>query len=417
MDQAYRQRDASDRILRLFKNFPVVVISGARQVGKSTLLEALFPKLERVVFDPIVDVEGAKADPDLFLANRPAPIILDEIQYVPELVSAIKRKIEKNKKNSQYLITGSQQWEVMKHLSESLAGRAVFVDLHGFNFSEISEAKNKRSWLKKWLESSQELTPKDFQTHNFKYSLYEHMWRGFLPKAFFLPKDVIPDFHLAYERTYIERDVRLMAEISDLALFSRFFRLCASLTAQEINYSELGREIGLTPQTASRWLSILKATFQWSEIQPYAGNTIKRLSNKSKGYITDTGLACFAMTIASPEGLGGHPKWGSLFETFAVNEILKQCNLLSPKPNVYHWRSHAGAEVDLILEINNKFYPIEIKGTSHPSKKDARGIKAFQVTYPNLDIQKSMVFAPCEKFHHLTETVVAIPWDASTSGG
>ncbi len=412
MEHKYIPRLISQKLKELFAYFPVVIISGARQVGKSTLLEHTFPKIERVVFDPIVDIEGAKTDPDLFLRNRPAPIILDEIQYVPKLVPTIKRQLEKKRKNSQFLITGSQQWEVMRQLAESLAGRAVFIDLDGFNLLELARNKSKESWLEYWLKTPKKVRKNSIKQLELKYSLYEQIWRGFLPETYFLPKNLIADYLLAYERTYIERDIRLMAEISNLSLFSKFFRLCAALTAQEINFSELGRELGITPQTSTRWLELLKSTFQWLEIPAYSGNTIKRLSNKPKGYISDPGLACFALAISTPETLGGHPKWGSIFESAVVSEIKKQCRLLPSPPNLYHWRTHGGAEVDLILEIDNKFYPIEIKGKSHPTKSDASGIAAFRKTYPNLNIQKGLIIAASETFYDLADDLAVMPWNA-----
>src|SRR3990167_1403699 len=230
-----------------------------------------------VVFDPIIDVEGARSDPDLFLNNRPPPVILDEIQYVPELVPAIKRRLDKNKKPGLYLITGSQQWEVMKSLAESLAGRAVFVDLQGFSLKELNQEGEKgKPWLERWLENPGDSKVLEGKKGECKFSLFEQLWRGWLPETQFLPRDVIGAFHEAYVRTYIERDVRQLAEVSDVQLFHRFFRLCAALTAQEVNYSQLGRDIGINPQTASRWLRILTATFQWFEVPAWSGNIIKR---------------------------------------------------------------------------------------------------------------------------------------------
>ena len=168
-----------------------------------------------------------------------------------------------------------------------------------------------------------------------------------------------------------------MAEVSDLQLFGRFLQLVSALTAQEINFSRLGRELGLTPQTAQRWLNILKATFQWFEIPAYSGNLIKRVSSKSKGYIADTGLACLTQAISAPKAIGGHPLWGAIFETAVAAELRKQTAFLSPTPNFYHWRAHSGAEVDMVLEYNGNFYPIEVKAKTNPSRRDTTGISAF----------------------------------------
>lgn len=414
MDHSYFERLITNKLRDLFNNFPVVIITGARQVGKSTLLEHIYPQMSRVVFDPITDIENARQDPELFLGNRRPPLILDEIQYAPELIPSIKRRIDENKTAGQYLITGSQQWEVMKLLSESLAGRCAILNLEGFGLSEISGVLEK-GWLIKWLMGAGKISLKDFYRCKLPFSVYEQLWRGFLPDAQFLKGNLIPDFLSSYQRTYIERDVRLMSEVSDLQQFGRFFRLATAMSAQEINFSHIGREIGVTPQTASRWLDILAATFQWFEIQAYSGNTIKRISNKPKGYVSDTGLICLSQAISSPDSIGGHPLWGHIFETAVVNDIKRQTAAMSTKPNFYHWRSHGGAEIDLLIEWNGNFYPIEIKGKTNPTKGDAKGIEAFKNTYPKLPVKFGLIVAPAESFYAVKEDVYTMPWNARAS--
>ncbi|MBN2134829.1 MAG: ATP-binding protein [Acidobacteria bacterium] len=408
----YHERILTDRLHRLFSVFPVVVVSGARQVGKSTFLaNTLGMKMNTVVFDPVIDIENARMDPELFLSNRTPPVILDEIQYAPELVPAIKRRIDRDRSAGQYILTGSQQWGVMRTISESLAGRAVFLDLEGFNLAEITHEKRQDTWLDKWIGD-----PVDFlKTFSgrclTKTTLYEQLWRGFFPEAQFIPLDTIPDFHVAYQRTYIERDARQFADVSNWQLFGRFLRMTAALTAQEVNYSQIGRELGLTPQTARRWLDILKATFQWVELEPFSGNAIKKVSGKPKGYISDTGLACSVQAISSPMAIAGHPLWGALFETAAVAEVRKQCSFMSPRPRMYHWRTYGGAEVDIIIEYDGRFYPIEIKAKSNPSRGDTSGISAFRQQYPDIPVERGLVLAPIERPNRISEKDYAVPWD------
>jgi uncharacterized protein len=169
--------------------------------------------------------------------------------------------------------------------------------------------------------------------------------------------------------------------------------------------------LGLTPQTAQRWLDILKATFQWFKIPAYSGDLIKRVSSKSKGYIADTGLACLTQAISTPKAIGGHPLWGAIFETAVATELRKQTAFLSPKPNFYHRRAHSGAEVDMVLEYNGFFYPIEVKGKTNPSRRDTTGISAFRKRYPELNIARGLVIAPCSNVIQLSETDNAVPWD------
>jgi predicted AAA+ superfamily ATPase len=242
-------------------------------------------------------------------------------------------------------------------------------------------------------------------------TLYEHLWRGGLPDATQLDESVIPDFHAAYQRTYVERDVRLVGDVSDWQLFGRFLRLCAALTAQEINRSQLGRELGITPQTAGRWLDLLKSTYQWFEVPAYSGNVVKRVSSKAKGYLADSGMACHAQLFSNPSAVGGHPLVGALFETAVVADIRKHAAAMSTPPQMYHWRTNGGAEVDLLLERDGIFYPIEIKVKSTPSRRDTSGITAFRKSHPHLRIEKGLVLAPTEKILRLSETDWAIPWD------
>ena len=251
--------------------FPVVVVTGARQVGKSTLLRRVFPNLDFVVFDASLDLEQARSEPDLFLRNHPAPLIVDEIQYAPELVASIKRAVDaQHAKPGQFLLTGSQQWQVMQALAESLAGRVAFVELSGLSLSELTQTQPQTAsslWLHRWMQAQEQGTQQAFaddartaQRHTGgldAYSFYagnlqEWLWRGFMPKAQTLDLGLVPDFWQGYHRTYVERDARLAGEVGDWHDFGRFVRLMSALTAQEINHSQLGREIGITPKTAQR---------------------------------------------------------------------------------------------------------------------------------------------------------------------
>jgi predicted AAA+ superfamily ATPase len=411
MEYNYRHRNLSERLKHLFTHFPCVIVVGARQVGKSTLLTHLFPEASHILLDPVQDVQNIRRDPDLFLHNATLPVIFDEVQYAPELVPALKRFIDNNKRSGQFLLTGSQQWGVLNSIAESLAGRAIIITLDGFSFTETANVTTEKPWLLRWLADPEAFLSQPLERLSFPYSLYELLWRGALPEANFLPKDVIADFHASYQRTYIERDVRLLANVSDLAQFGRFVRLVAALTAQEINYSELGRDIGITPQTAKRWLTTLLQTFEWFEVPAYSNNPVKRISGKAKGYFADIGQVCYSQMLSSPEAISAHPLWGALFENAVVSELRKQANLISTPPQFYHWRLQSGAEVDLLLERDGKIYPIEIKAKSRPVASDARNINTFRKLYPHLNVQKGLIIAPCENQYPVTENDWVIPWD------
>lgn len=210
--------------------------------------------------------------------------------------------------------------------------------------------------------------------------------------------------------------MRTLENIQELYEFDRFLGLISMLTAQEINMSQIGREIGIAPTTAKRWLNVLNYTYQWLEIPAYHGNTIKRLSGKSKGYLTDTGFACYKQRVSSPEALAISPQIGALFETWVVNHLHKQAHQMLVPPNFYHWRSSGGAEVDLILERDSCFYPIEIKCKTNPTKADGSGIKAFKATYPHLKVMIGLVIHAGSERYLLDRDIVALPWNFNLKG-
>ncbi|MDT8441048.1 MAG: ATP-binding protein [Desulfuromonadales bacterium] len=406
----YCERLLTQRIVQLSQTFPVTVVSGARQVGKTTLLRHLFPGYDYVVFDPSIDIEQARKEPDLFLQNHPPPVILDEIQYAPEVVAALKRAVDRTAaRPGQYLLTGSQQWQVLKTLAESLAGRAAFVDLLGLSLQELAGVSS--GWLNRWLQE-----PDAFLAgcRNADYSplrLNRWLWRGSLPGLLTVPDGLVGDFWAGYHRTYVERDARLLGEISDWQEFGRFFGLVCALTAQEINYSQLGREIGMTPQTARRWLAVLEGTFQWFSLPAFAGNPLKRVSQRPKGYLLDTGLACYSARISSAATLASHPMYGALFESAMVQELFKQTAFLSVKPAFYHWRSTGGAEVDLVLERDDVLYPVEFKLTANPGRHDLSGLRAFRAAHEPRRVAMGALVCAVEKPRLLSDDVLAIPWN------
>ena len=406
----YHHRLLTDRLLQLANNFPVVVVTGARQVGKTTLLRHTFPEHDYVVFDASLDLEDARREPDLFLLNHPPPVILDEVQFAPEVVATVKRWVDRDADRAgQYLMTGSQQWQVMRTLAESLAGRAAFLDLQGFSLQEISGQP--KGWLPRWLEAPEDFLSWARQGQRYGGSLTTWLWRGSLPRAIAIDLAVVPDFWSGYHRTYVERDARLLAEVEDWQDFGRFARLMSALTAQEINYSQLGREIGITPQTARRWLKILEGTYQWFSLLAFSGNQTKRVTSRPKGYLADTGLACHYAQLSSPQALPGHPLFGHLFETAMAGEILKQAGALPQRPACYHWRSAGGAEVDLILERDGILYPFEIKLTAAPTRRMTSGIEAFRQAHPHLRLAKGALLCAVEQPRWLSESVLALPWN------
>ena len=405
----YLKRHLEQRLERHAKAFKIVLVSGARQVGKSTLLSHVFPEIKTIVFDPVQDLYGARSDPDQFLETFGTPLILDEVQYVPELFPALKRRVDRSPANGQYLLTGSQNLSVMREVSESLAGRVGILRLDGLTPAESEGLAQSKSWLQSYLENP-ELSSKNIQTLDIRQSLAEYLWRGQLPALALFEKEDIPAYLGSYIQTYVERDIRVMGNLPDLAQFGQFLRLCGALTGQEIFQSQLGRELGINPKTARNWLNLLAWSYQWMELPAYSGNAIKKLSAKPKGHLQDSGLACYLNAIPSPESLLCSPAFGNIFESWGVGWIHRQIQRLPLAPAIYHWRTKNGAEVDVILDYGGKLFPIEFKASTQLSKHDARGIQAFRKTYSNA-VSGVVVYGGTEPYR-ISEHAIAIPWRA-----
>ena len=368
-----------------------------------TLLKHLLPEYNFVTFDQNQDMYNARSDPDLFLSNFPSPLILDEIQFIPELLPAIKRHVDLSNASGQYILTGSQNLIMMKHVTESLAGRVGILELFPLTYFELC---HQTSWLEAYTESRMEC----IQPSQHPQPLAELIWRGGLPGLFRKDNDIVTDYHLSYVRTYVERDVRLSENIQNMGDFDRFTRLTASLTGQEINQTQLGRDIGITHTTAQRWLNILKQNYQWMEVDPYWGNITKRLSRKSKGYCVDSGLACTLQGIGSPRALMSHPSLGALFETYCVNMIVSWLSSYRRSAHVYHWRTSNQAEVDLVIDLDGILYPIEIKCKSHVSNRDASGLRAFLATYAHQRVAPAIILYAGNEVMKIDANIWAIPF-------
>ena len=411
----YRQRHLEARISRLRQAVPVILVLGARQAGKSTLLSHLAPDAHRVVFDPVIDVNNARQDPELFLDQYQSPLVLDEVQYVPDLLGVIKRRVDEDSRPGQYLLTGSQNLMLLSSVSESMAGRVAVLDLP---FLSLAERCHGGTTDATWAEDLFAPDPVDrlrnrgrLAARAIEPSLTSRLWRGGFPGHLDHDDAILPDLFASYMRTYIERDVRRVATVEDASLFTRFVGLCAAHSGQEINHTQLGRELGITYHTAQRWLAILKATYQWLEIPAFSGNPTKRISRRPKGYFADTGLAAWTQRISSPTALMSNPIQGALFETHVVLDLLKQTQTMGHPPAAHHWRAHSGPEVDLVLERDGMFVALEAKSSARVTRADTRGIRAFRETYPRLKHGIGVVVAAVHEPVLVGDDIITVPYD------
>ena len=411
----YRQRHLEGKLERLRRAVPVVLVLGARQAGKSTLLSHVASDAARVVFDPVIDIGNARQDPELFLDQYPPPVILDEVQYVPDLLAVIKRRADEDRRPGQYLLTGSQNPMLLESVSESMAGRAAVLDLHFLSLAErCRQADTDCGWIEDLFESdavARLIRRGRLPSRDLEPTLSARLWRGGFPGHLDHDDELLPDLFSSYMRTYVERDVRRVAAVDDEGLFARFVGLCAAHTAQEINHSQLGRELGVNYHTAQRWLAILRATFQWLEVPAFSNNPAKRVSRRAKGYFADTGFAAWTQRVSSPAALMSNPLQGALFETHVVLDILKQSQAMRFPPRFHHWRQHSGAEVDLVLERDGMLVAVEAKSGARVSRGDTRGIRAFRENHPGQRHGVGIVVAAVRAPTLLGDDIVALPYD------
>lgn len=405
----YRSRHLENRLKTMAQYFKAVLVTGARQVGKSTLLAHVFPGARRVTFDPLQDLYGARRDPDLFLDNFPPPLILDEIQFVPELLPALKRRMDASEAPGQYFLSGSQQVALLRGVTESMAGRVGVLQLGPLTPAEALGFGGDVPWLAAYLENPSQPSAFVRDVPAVPGGLFRMLWRGWMPGTLDLPDELIADYYRSYVATYVERDVRLQGEIRDLMEFTRFIGLTAALTAQEVNASQLGRELGVSPHTARHWLDMLAACQQWRELPPLSGNAVKRASGKRKGHVVDSGLACWLQRLSSPEALAASPLLGAAFETMVAGALLGAASALPMAPQAWHWRIASGAEVDLVFERDGLLYPIEVKCKSNLTGHDARGIRSFREAFGDR-VQPGLVIHAGAEPYRLSDNASAIPW-------
>ncbi|WP_413853804.1 ATP-binding protein [Candidatus Ruminimicrobium bovinum] len=369
----YKERTISKIIKRASSKFKTILLTGARQVGKTTCLAQIKEKNRQyITFDDPMDMAFAKEQPKAFFENNKTPLLLDEIQYVPELFRYIKMVVDVNNSKGQIWLTGSQQFNLMKNVTESLAGRVAIFNILGFSVYELfNKADKQKPFLPK-----QKVLP-ILKTFNTKET-FNIIWKGFFPEICSIKNSNYIDwktFYSSYVKTYIERDVSQLINVSNKLTFIQFLKVIASRTAQELNLSDISRLVGITSVTAKSWLSILQTSGIIYLLQPYYKNISKRILKSPKIYFTDTGLCCYLLGLNSPEILYNTLMSGHIFETFVVMEIIKSYIHNGETPEFYFYRDSNQVEIDLLIYTNGYLYPVEIKQTSNPIKEDINNFR------------------------------------------
>jgi len=384
----YIKRLIEKTIINTLKAFPVVILTGARQSGKTTLLKHLFSDTFNYISLDELDIRSlAINDPREFLTRFNAPLIIDEIQNAPQLLPYIKAVIDKERVNGRFIITGSQQFPLMKNISESLAGRVAILNLYPFMIEEITgnyltEEKSMDNFFKKI--SSQKISTSP------KINLGRWLLGGGYPGLFVNSQISRNIWFSSYIQTYIDRDIRGNIKNENLNDFERFLKLLASRTAQELSYSNLSRDIGLSVPTIKSWISLLQTNSIIYLLQPYYKNFGKRIIKSPKLYFLDTGLAAYLVGIQTKEHLLNGPMGGALFETFVVTNFLKRFSALDTNISLYYWKNIGGIEVDLLIEYSSKLIPIEIKLASTIYNNHYKSLLRW-IYYSKLDIDFALI--------------------------
>ncbi|MBI3314553.1 MAG: ATP-binding protein, partial [Candidatus Omnitrophica bacterium] len=362
--------------------FPAVFIGGPRRCGKTTLAKTFLKGYNYVLLDE-ADVRSlAIEDPRGFLEKYPPPVIIDEIQNAPALLPYIKARIERNKKPGQWVITGSQQWALMKGIGETLAGRIAILHLYPLSLEEIQKTLRPHlSTAEVFVEDL--MRPRKLPAKNV--SLGHWFLEGGYPEVVLNEKVSRKLWFSSYLQTYIDRDIRGLVKRSNLHDFERFIRLLAARTAQELNCSTLSRDIGVSVPTIKSWLTFLEASGLVFLLMPYYKNFGKRIIKSSKCYFMDTGLVCYLSGLQTEDHALQGPMAGALFETACVSQFYKRFSALVDPCSLYYYRSTDGLEIDLLIETGKKIYPVEIKLSSTIDYGKAKSLVKWQEISKNKD--------------------------------
>lgn len=400
------ERTLAASVKNVSSTFPVVLVTGPRQVGKTTLLETCAePSRKSVSLDDLTNRQLAQEDPALFIQRYPPPVLIDEIQYAPELFPYIKIAVDRARKPGLFWLTGSQQFHLMRNVSETLAGRVGILRLLGLS---MAEQERRGSGGSPFLPVPELLAKAEKRAVSLSLmTLYRRIWTGSFPAAVLNPEVNLDVFYSSYLQTYLQRDVRDLARVGDERAFIHFVRAAAARTGQLLNLADLARDAGVDPKTAKSWLSILETSGLVQLLEPFHTNLTKRLIKTPKLYFLDTGLCCHLTKWTSPEALEAGAMSGAILETFIFSEILKGYWHNGQSGSFYFYRDKDQKEIDLLIEQNGTLYPLEFKKAAAPGRSAVKNFSALNKL--GLPIGHGGVICLTEKHVPITKAVDAIP--------
>jgi len=368
----YIKRHIEEALKAAINEKGALCVTGARQVGKSTVLKNLFKEHKELTLDESRLLRIALQQPEEFFEQFPPPVFVDEIQYAPSLFPYVKIYIDKTGAKGAFLLSGSQKYEMMSNMTESLAGRINLIDLYGLSTREIRGEDFREPFMP---------TKEYYETRHpepIKYNeIWENIWRGFFPEIVESGADW-SRFYSSYVRTYLDRDVSKLAQVGDLLQFEKFMTAMAARTGHLLNIADVAKDVGLSVTTAEKWLSVLTASNIVYVLRPYHNNVMKRLVKTPKTYFLDTGLASYLIGWDNPQVLQNGAMAGAIFETFVIGEIIKSwanSNGVTPNMNFYFFRDRDGNEIDFLIRRNGVLYPVEIKKHINCDKSDVAAFR------------------------------------------
>lgn len=372
----YIKRAAEETITKISKMFPVLLVTGPRQVGKTTLLQKLKePERKYITLDDPDVRYLAKKDPALFMQRYTPPVLIDEIQYATELLPYIKMSVDSSKRKGDFWITGSQMFQLMQNVSESLAGRVGIINLLGLSNAEIYGYTNES-----YTTDSERLMKRLSEVNEKGLNeIYTRIFKGSMPELYADDSIAWETYYSSYVNTYLQRDIKDLTQVADEMQFYNFITIVAAHTSKPVVYDELARVAGISAPTAKKWLSILVSSHIIALVQPYNNNVLKRVVKMPLIHFLDTGLAAYLLKWGNPEALEKGAMSGAFFESFVFSEIYKSYLNSGKEAPIFYYRDKDQKEIDLLLYQNSYVYPIEIKKAASPGKT---AIKNFDVLNP-----------------------------------
>lgn len=399
------QRTLSTQILEASKTFKVILVTGPRQVGKTTLLRNLSDKKRSyITLDDLDTRIAAIQDPKSFIANLSYPVLIDEVQYAPNLFSYIKMKVDQDQMPGQFWLTGSQQFAMMKNISDSLAGRVAIFDMLGISLAE-EEKRSDTSYFIPTRESL--LVRKQCASYLTPKELFRKIWRGSFPDVVTNNGKNWERFYSSYITSYTEKDIRDYLKVDDLVSFRKFMQIAASRTASMLNYTNIAQDIGVAVQTVKSWVNVLQATGHVTIIQPYFNNHTKRAIKTPKMHFLDTGLCCYLGGWLTPEVLEKGAMSGAILESYVVSEIIKSYINNGRKPPIFYYADKEKHEADLLIEESGILYPVEIKKSATISNIKFKGFDFLKNTKAKIGC--GALLCPTDNMLPITDNINAVP--------